>query len=178
MQYFIEALDREGILAIEPEDAPPLDRYTAFASLAHPPPDPLGWLQSFSNFTHLRIDCPFLRLPTPQVKTNAKHFWAVLNALKPSIHLSKYVQIGIQKLRSLSLGGSTSDYNFLHVRVENDWLGHCQRWGHIPVSDPCALFLQLSRQSGNSRTIEAAYANAVRDVLVKLMRKPGKTIEG
>lgn len=42
------------------------------------------------------------------------------------LHLVRRVQA---HLRSLS---STKAYNMLHLRVEHDWIAHCQRWEGIP----------------------------------------------
>lgn len=137
MQHLIEALAHEGILVIEPDNAPPMDQFGATVSLAHHPADPLGWLASFANSTHLEIDCPFLRLPAAVVSANAKQFWAILEALQPSSRLEKYVKAGNQKLRTLSQNASNMTFAFVHLRIENDWLGHCNRWGHLAVGDVC-----------------------------------------
>lgn len=131
LQHFIEALSQAGIVAVDPSEAPPFDRYT-FVAMKNAPADPLAWLRERgANDTHLRIDCSFLRLPPGLVQSNAKHFWSVLEALKPSPRLNEYVRTGVAKLRGLTSGSPT--FNFLHVRLETDWLGHCNRWGTIPV---------------------------------------------
>ena len=131
MQHLLEALAQEGIVVLEPGAAPPLDRYN-FVAMKEAPADPIPWLQERGiNATHLSIDCAFLRLPPALVQNHANSFWAVLRALIPSPHLAAYVQAGIAKLRSFD--ANHTSYNFLHVRLENDWLAHCHRWGSIQV---------------------------------------------
>ena len=143
LQYLIETLEHQGIVAIEPSDAPPVGLYT-FVAMKNAPEDPLTWLQGEgANATHLRIDCSFFRLPPAMVMSNSKHIWAVLGALRPSATLSAYVQTAVAKLRNLDT--SKADFNFLHLRLENDWLGHCNRWGSIPVRPSVELhFLFLN----------------------------------
>ncbi len=144
MQHLIETLEQKGIVAIETPEAPPAELYT-FVAMKNAPADPLTWLRGEgANATHLRIDCAFFRLPPAMVLSNSKHIWAVLDALRPSAGLAEHVQSGVAKLRSLDV--SKTNFNFLHMRLENDWLGHCNRWGSIPVSSQACHRSEASRR--------------------------------
>ena len=54
----------------------------------------------------------------------------MLEALRPNQVLSSLVQRAITQLQTV---GEEHTFTFLHLRIEDDWLGHCYRWSHYPV---------------------------------------------
>ena len=95
------------------------------------------WLTTFSHHAHLKLDCPLLQLPPAEVVAHASYLWTVLEALRPSPILLSLVQTAVARLHAI---GNTETFTFLHLRIENDWLGHCFRWSHYPVI-PCGSFV-------------------------------------
>lgn len=136
LQYLLESLHQSGILAVGPEHAPPAKHYHGIKSRHAPDGDVLKWLATFSDHAHLTLDCLFLRLLPTQVKTHASVFWAVVDAIRPSQALSTLVQKGVQEVSTHS---NRSSFTFLHLRIENNWLEHCQRRSRLLVGStvPC-----------------------------------------
>lgn len=131
LQYLVQSLHQSSVHAVETKQAPPASQYHAVKMSDAPNSDVLEWLATFTDHAHLRIDCPLFRLPPTLVVAHAMHFWAVLEALRPSQALKALVDRGVAQLHAHMEGES---FTFLHLRIENDWLGHCQRWSNIAVS--------------------------------------------
>ena len=140
LQLLLESLHQAGIEVVSADVAPPATHYHAIRLLNAPDGDILEWLETFAEHAHLRIDCPYLRLPPSEIKAHAAYFWAVLAALRPSQALQALVQKGVSKLRGMHDSRSNKSFTFLHLKVENSWLAHCERWSHIMVrSNACRV---------------------------------------
>ena len=120
-----------GIQAVRTEHALPADQYHAVRLTAAPADNVLEWLATFSDHAHIRLDCPLFRLPPAEVLAHASYFCAVLDSLRPSRALHALVQKGVSQLHAHN---NKHSFTFLHLRIENDWLAHCQRWSHLAVT--------------------------------------------
>jgi hypothetical protein len=93
--------------------------------------DPVDELQlKHATTQHLYVGCPLFRLHGYYfTASNARVMWAVLNGMRPNTHLSKLVNGITGKLKSHTPARA---FNFVHLRMETDWVLHCARWENIP----------------------------------------------
>eukprot|EP01025_Chloroclados_australasicus_P018492 TRINITY_DN1972_c0_g2_i1.p1 TRINITY_DN1972_c0_g2~~TRINITY_DN1972_c0_g2_i1.p1 ORF type:complete len:601 (+),score=54.10 TRINITY_DN1972_c0_g2_i1:109-1911(+) len=87
-------------------------------------------------------------------------FLDILNALVPQDHILKEIQHGLDFIKHRS---QSSDFNLLHLRVEEDWMQHCQAWGNIPdgiIRDNCM---------NNTEIIGSVLANVIDNVKTPLV---------
>jgi hypothetical protein len=76
----------------------------------------------YRNATHLSIECPLFKLDLAVVGQHRELIENVLASLVPApAQRAKIDQLKV----SLSKSGH---YNFLHLRVERDWINHCKTW--------------------------------------------------
>jgi hypothetical protein len=75
------------------------------------------WIQS--SYSHIHIGCPLLLVPTTIVEKYEGLLRALFNSLKPAFSLKKSISRALIKLET---------FNFLHLRIENDWIHHCEVW--------------------------------------------------
>ncbi|GIL68281.1 hypothetical protein Vafri_21570 [Volvox africanus] len=160
--YFIQAMAAAGLRVIAPEEAPPMTSYTEVSLV------PYGWsataplAQQYGNELHVAVDCPFLKIMASELTAADWEFlWTVLDALRPNPQAAAVLDLAVARMaqrrpnssREGAAGteassGSTeadaadgsSSFNFVHLRIENDWVAHCERWTSIRdgvVRDNC-----------------------------------------
>lgn len=93
--------------------------------------DPVEQLATkYKDAEHIRVGCPLFKLQSYYFTgSNQRIMWAVLNGLQPSKPLAKQASSLVKQLRGMT---HHKAYNFLHLRIETDWVEHCQRWDDIP----------------------------------------------
>ncbi|KAG1659834.1 hypothetical protein FOA52_003777 [Chlamydomonas sp. UWO 241] len=86
-------------------------------------------LGQFADVDHVSIQCPLFSL---QIQPNEDTLlWSVLDALVPA----PWAQAFVSSMLTAAHGA-----NFLHLRIERDWLEHCRTWpnqGDGIVRDNC-----------------------------------------
>jgi hypothetical protein len=148
--HFIQAMALVGVEVIEQRHAPPRELYSKvdLSKLDDPVED---LVHNYKTTNHLAAGCPLFRLHAYYFSgNNYKLIWAVLNGLQPSALINKQLKIITNKLTAAS---PSKRYNFLHLRMENDWVEHCKRWENIPdgqVRNNCM---------NNTETIDAILRN-------------------
>ncbi|KAG2452983.1 hypothetical protein HYH02_002320 [Chlamydomonas schloesseri] len=144
LQYFLHQMAKAGVRVLEPHEAPLPSAYTE-VSLGSLGANVSGALNtSYSHVQHLAVDCPLFKMSPPELDARQDEpiIWAVLDAMRPADKPWEYVeemQHAILQLGGLN-GKPATKYNFLHLRMENDWVEHCKRWTSIPdgvVRDNC-----------------------------------------
>ncbi|BDA51635.1 hypothetical protein COCOBI_19-1910 [Coccomyxa sp. Obi] len=126
MKTFKEKLESLGVKVVAASRAPPFPNLTVASpdDLAKASPS----LHSYQAVKHLQIQCPLWAIPGDQMLQEADTIKVVLAGLQPSQDLLKYVDAASEHLKGLSADGT---FNFLHLRLENDWVAHCKRWTDI-----------------------------------------------
>ena len=129
VEHFITSMATMGIEVLDPRRAPPKDLYTRVdIGKMEDPVEELSVHHKTEN--HLEVGCPLFKLHSYYFSgSNSRVMWSVLLALKPANPYYKSVKTIIKRLRGLS---HHKRYNFLHLRMENDWVEHCKRWETIP----------------------------------------------
>ena len=81
-----------------------------------------GDSSTYGNSAHLSVECPLFKLDAAVVGRHRELVERVLSSLVPApLHKAE-----IDELKSdLS---TTGHYNFLHLRIESDWINHCETW--------------------------------------------------
>ena len=125
LRTFKEKLGTLDIRVVTASEAPPLSSY----SMASPPDlaKAIPGLLSYQSVRHLHIECPLWAIPGDKMLQEADTIKVVLAGLQPSEHLLKFVEAASKHLQGLSADGA---FNFLHLRLENDWVAHCKRWSN------------------------------------------------
>ncbi|GLC41858.1 hypothetical protein PLESTM_001258700 [Pleodorina starrii] len=144
LNYFLFKLAGAGIRLLEPHEAPRPSAYTE-VSLGSLGSNVSGSLATtYGHLQHLSIDCPLFKMIPAEINqtTDEPVIWAVLDAMRPAALPFSYVSSMQQAIRHLGAvnGKAATKYNFLHLRMENDWVEHCKRWSNIPdgvVRDNC-----------------------------------------
>ncbi|KAG2483042.1 hypothetical protein HYH03_018071 [Edaphochlamys debaryana] len=125
--------------------------------------------ERYRDTPHLAVDCPLFKLPNQYLQPqDTLVVWAALNGLRPNRQASETLEAlsaaitafgnaphpgaapaavaAAVKAAARNRGssppeeGSLSGYNYIHLRIENDWLAHCKRWEAIAdgvVRDNC-----------------------------------------
>ena len=132
---FKEELRSLNVGVVPASRAPSTSSYTLVSpeDLAEASPN----LTRYQSVKHLHIPCPLWAIPGDQMLQEADTIKAVLAGLQPSQDMLRYVDAASMHLEGLSAAGV---FNFLHLRLENDWVAHCKRWGDIRdgiVRDNC-----------------------------------------
>jgi len=83
-----------------------------------------GMLQLVPHARHVSIDCPLFRFSPDVLRSEEALVWATLRALRPGPKLAK-----LAKAYDKQVG--RKPFNFLHLRIEKDWLAHCKRCGGV-----------------------------------------------
>ncbi|GFR46701.1 hypothetical protein Agub_g8320 [Astrephomene gubernaculifera] len=144
LTYFLYEMAKAGIRILEPHEAPMHSAYMD-VSLGTLGANVTGALNaSYGHVRHLSVDCPLFKM-TPQEMNQHEDepvIWAALDAMRPADKLYEYVERMQHAIKQLGgVGGKPAPkYNFLHLRMENDWVEHCKRWSSIPdgvVRDNC-----------------------------------------
>lgn len=121
LPYFRDMMYREGIATATASQVGPLPRSIDTSRMK----DLMLGLADFKDKVHLSIGCPTFLLPKPYFTgVNSRIAAAVLRGLKPAPPLQKHVDTIIANLQRKSPDGA---FNFLHLRVEPDWLAYCQK---------------------------------------------------
>lgn len=128
-EHLISQLSAVGVEMLRPHEAPPKELYTTvdITGMA----DPVAELNSQHKSTnHLYVGCPLFRLHQYYFTgANNRIMWAVLAGIQTSKKLSNAIHPITKKLSGMS---RSHKYNFVHLRIEEDWVAHCQRWTKIP----------------------------------------------
>jgi hypothetical protein len=74
---------------------------------------------AYAGHLHISLDCPLFHISSSIIGDNRDFMFGVLNALK----LNTLLTIKVADASYL-LG----TFNFLHLRVESDWISHCASW--------------------------------------------------
>jgi len=144
---FASAVSAQGLKVVLPSGAPPLTNYTHM-SFQHIGFDGLKPVRDHSNIPHVALDCTLFKLSPSSIEPeDLPLMWAVLDGLVPNAPHQKVVRQAITALHKLHApaqtdqqGGSQLRFNVLHLRMESDWVAHCQRWGSLHdgiVRDNC-----------------------------------------
>ena len=128
--FFIKTMAKQGLRVLTGgDDSPPPSEYTSI------PLYPLGFavletLRSrYKDTPHISLDCPIFKLQAAEVPMSDSDFvWAVLDGLQPSAPLQRIVDATAHNIRKLT---KQADFNFVHLRLEDDWLKHCRKWEGI-----------------------------------------------
>lgn len=83
---------------------------------------------AYADHLHIMLECPLFQLPPDVIFENQHFIFGVLNALKVNSHLSPFVADA-----SYFLGS----FNFLHLRIESDWISHCASWDSGEIESNC-----------------------------------------
>ncbi|GLI69846.1 hypothetical protein VaNZ11_014563 [Volvox africanus] len=163
--YFIQAMAAAGLRVMAPEEAPPITSYTTVSLVPYGWSATAPLAEQYSDKLHVAVDCPLLKMAASELTASDWEFmWAVLDALRPNPQAAAALDLAltrlVQRQRHSSREGrgevraeaatgsaeadaaasSSSSFNFLHLRIENDWVAHCQRWASIQdgmVRDNC-----------------------------------------
>ncbi|KAG2482987.1 hypothetical protein HYH03_018113 [Edaphochlamys debaryana] len=144
LNFFLHELAKRGIRVLEPQDAPKESAYTR-VELASVNGNIVGGINNtYKDVLHVTVDCPLFKLTPGELSAKADEpvIWSVLDAMRPADKAFEYaasMQHAILKLGGLN-GKAATKYNFLHLRMENDWVAHCERWSNINdgmVRDNC-----------------------------------------
>eukprot|EP00798_Chlamydomonas_sp_ICE-L_P004103 gene4103-14204_t len=124
---FEQSLDSVGIEVMHPSKVPPASSVTRVdISKAR---DPIELLSTYRGQKHVSIGCPLFKVPAYFFNgANSRVMWAALDGLRPNKMMSKPVNTIVNKMKSLS---PNKRYNYVHLRIEQDWILHCKRWEQI-----------------------------------------------
>ncbi|GIL81750.1 hypothetical protein Vretimale_1367 [Volvox reticuliferus] len=136
--YFIKAMAAAGLRVVAPEEAPPMTTY------AQVPLAQYGWsaaaplAEHFGDVLHLAVDCPLFKMAASELTAADWDFmWAVLDALRPNPQAAALLDRAVARIAERQLrngregaaktdaAASSSSFNFIHLRIENDWVAHC-----------------------------------------------------
>lgn len=86
--------------------------------------------RKYESVKHIELDCPLFQLSADHMSKHAAFFKECVSFLRPNKRFNALV-LGArrQKLRH--------PYNFLHLRIEQDWIKHCGTWKIGDPSDNC-----------------------------------------
>ncbi|KAG2499755.1 hypothetical protein HYH03_002687 [Edaphochlamys debaryana] len=159
--HFIRTMARAGLRVLGPDQAPAPDAYERVAL------EGLGWSvatplqQTYNDTAHLQVSCPLFKMQGGDLRPEDDALmWAALDGLRPNPEASALVdqmtaaivRLGAQLRASggrasaqaegqaVAGTGASAGYNFIHLRIENDWVQHCERWEAIHdgiVRDNC-----------------------------------------
>ena len=76
----------------------------------------------YRSTAHLSVECPLFKLDAAVVSRHREVVESVLSSLVPAPTQKAKIE---ELKRALSNSGH---YNFLHLRVERDWIKHCETW--------------------------------------------------
>lgn len=152
---FITAMREMGMGAVPQALAPPLSSYTQL-SLAQVGMSGLQLLEGHNSDPHVSLDCTLFKVPPTSMNSDndLTFMWAVLEGLVPNQHhqsVIKQAAAALHKIHMSNMSNSRGQpirqsnqtrhvYNVLHLRIEDDWLFHCNRWSNIKdgiVRDNC-----------------------------------------
>lgn len=126
-QHLILALGGLGIEVLEHSAMESIQ--STYASIDHVK-DPVQELFTRAHAVdHLVVGCPLFKLGSYYFSpTNTRIMWALLTALTPSRDVARSAK-GLRKyLSGISGMPGGGVYNFLHLRLEKDWVEHCSFW--------------------------------------------------
>ncbi|KAG2487834.1 hypothetical protein HYH03_013551 [Edaphochlamys debaryana] len=142
--YFLSEMAKSGVRVLPPEEAPLFSVYNVVALGSLNGANMTASLQKYDDVANLAIDCPLFKLAPAEMDPvqDEPIIWAILDAMRPAPHVRKHVESFQAAIRRFggSDGKPAPKYNFLHLRMENDWVEHCKRWSSIPdgvVRDNC-----------------------------------------
>ncbi|KAG2449205.1 hypothetical protein HYH02_005952 [Chlamydomonas schloesseri] len=167
-QAFIGAMESVGVRALTRAEAPAVGAGDS-ANYRRVELGPLGWSVvgplgsgDLATVAHLEVDCPLFKLQAGDLQpADEQLVWSGLAALRPSKEAASLVDtfskvilteaaakakaagraIDVAGSRARpSAGGGGGGFNYIHLRVENDWVEHCARWESIHdgiVRDNC-----------------------------------------
>lgn len=78
---------------------------------------------------HISLGCPLFSITGDEMVTHRDLFLNYLPAMKPSAQFQLHIDKAMEHL-----GGN---FNFLHLRIEQDWIKHCSIWRAGAPSDNC-----------------------------------------
>eukprot|EP00198_Chlamydomonas_reinhardtii_P010596 XP_001699933.1 predicted protein [Chlamydomonas reinhardtii] len=166
---FIKAMEGVGVRVLSREDTPEVGAGNA-AEHRRVELGPLGWSVAgplgsgeLAAVPHLEVDCPLFKLQAGDfTPADEQLVWAGLAALRPSNEAASLVDMFSKAIRQLaaakakaagrvldagggsgarvSASGGGGGFNYIHLRLENDWVEHCARWESIHdgiVRDNC-----------------------------------------
>ena len=122
---FVQAMQRHGIQLVDSMPTRVSDKFI-------PEADIQAFVREFSKYmmhSHISIGCPLMRLDAALVARYAYLVRDVLSSLVPSQHFKRMLGLATRRL--------SSDFNFLHLRMENDWIRHCASWRSGSPGDNC-----------------------------------------
>ncbi|KAG2436256.1 hypothetical protein HXX76_006567 [Chlamydomonas incerta] len=167
-RLFIKAMASVGVRAMAREEAPEVGAEDS-AHYRRVELGPLGWSVAgplgageVAAVPHLEVDCPLFKLQAGDlVPADEQLVWAGLAALRPSKEAASLVdtfskailQQAAAKAKAAgrvldaasaqahtNTGDGRGGFNYIHLRLENDWVEHCARWESIHdgiVRDNC-----------------------------------------
>jgi len=125
IDVFVKGMRTAGVSVLDKDS----DRSSLSEELVRVPSQDLQSLLEFGrgsgpygNATHLSIECPLFKLDAAVVGRHREVVESVLSSLVPA----PAQRASIEQLK-MTLSKS-SHYNFLHLRVERDWINHCMTW--------------------------------------------------
>ncbi|KAL6753995.1 hypothetical protein V8C86DRAFT_404853 [Haematococcus lacustris] len=121
-------------------DPPPSSPPPTFFSIEAAGFNGLSQLQGLASSPAVATDCPLFHIAPGDIAKadDTAVVWAVLNGLQPNQLPARQAQAVLQRLSHRP--GGREGFNMLHLRIEEDWVAHCDRWEHINdgiVRDNC-----------------------------------------
>eukprot|EP00798_Chlamydomonas_sp_ICE-L_P007680 gene7680-840_t len=121
--HFRDSLELVGISTLTDQEAPRNSQYVQASIIKMV--DLVEDLARFRGSKHLKVGCPLFKLP-PSYFTgaNSRIMLKTLQGLRPAPRIQSTVAKIVKELRARS---PMKRFNFLHLRVEQDWVLHCER---------------------------------------------------
>ncbi|KAJ9509652.1 hypothetical protein QJQ45_011339 [Haematococcus lacustris] len=93
---------------------------------------------NYNSTQHISIGCPIFKLTASTFTgVNKRVMWAIADGLQPSQRLAQSINSIVTSMQRMT---PSHTFNYVHLRMEGDWVLHCERWEHIAdgkVRDNC-----------------------------------------
>jgi hypothetical protein len=124
LEVFINGMKAAGVRVLDEDSASisPSDNVFKVPSQELKNLVELGGSKLYGNAAHLSVECPLFKLDADLVGRHRELVETVLSSLVPA----PAQRAKIDQLKA-SLG-KFGHYNFLHLRIERDWISHCKTW--------------------------------------------------
>eukprot|EP00198_Chlamydomonas_reinhardtii_P011415 XP_001700752.1 predicted protein [Chlamydomonas reinhardtii] len=139
LPHFIASMAGVGVRLLRPAEAPPANTVLRLAGLARGQQGGVSeaLATTYASIRHIAIDCPLFKLGAEEMQPGFEPLvWAALNGLRPSKEAAALAASDW----ATAAYGPARPFNFIHLRIENDWIEHCRRWEGIRdgiVRDNC-----------------------------------------
>lgn len=127
--HFRAHLAAVGVKIFSEEQSPDVTDETKSLAIAQEETEEVGFSQKALDYSHLEFQCPILQVQSKYIEKHRHFVEHFFTSLRPTRKFERIVKEGFKQL-----GGH---FNFLHLRIEKDWIRHCKVWQHQTGPDNC-----------------------------------------